>query len=338
MYARPLGPGAQLVPLEPWRAAEFLANLDRCRTHIAPWVAASFVATDLASAETVLRRYWQAQAQTGAGIHGIQLDGVLVGGVMFVSLDPETGVAEVGCWLEPAAEGRGLVSRAIAVLIDWAFRERGIRRIIWHTRSANVRSINTARRLGLSFDSADEAGDAHAEPMEIWAVTADEWYGRRDAGEGASAASVASVASSDEEQVDAVGVEFLDAFTNADGRKVDLGTLESLFVPGAVIVGAADPARVESVTEFLAPRQELLTGGELTDFREWETSRTTAVSENVAQRLIRYAKSGTRQGVSFTGGGTKGMQFLRTPAGWRITGITWSDDAAAGGGGGGGGE
>ncbi len=320
MYARPLGPGAQLAPLEPWRAEEFLAHFDRCRAYITPWVGRNFVATDLESAEAVLRGYWDAQALTGAGIHGIRLDGVLVGGVMFTSIDAASGVAEVGCWLEPAAEGRGLVTRAVGLLIDWAFRERGLRRVIWHTLSANTRSIATARRLGLTYQEADGSGD---EPAEIWSTTPEDWFGRRDAG-----AEEAADAASDEDRIDALAATFFDAFTNADGREVDLGSLESMFVPGAVVVSHAEPVKVETVEQFLTPRQKLLTSGELVDFREWETSRTTLVSGNVAQRLVRYAKSGVLRGDAYTGSGTKCIQLLRTPAGWQITGITWSDDTS----------
>lgn len=329
MYARSLGTGAELTPLEPWRAAEFLANLDRCRAHIEPWVGRSFLATDLESAEAVLRRYWDAQALTGAGIHGIRLDGVLVGGVMFVSIDAASGVAEVGCWLEPAAEGRGLVTRAAGLLIDWAFRERRVLRIIWHTLSANARSISTARRIGLTYQEADGSGD---EPMEIWSTTPEAWFGRLGAATDEAtgeATDAATDAASDEDRIDALAAAFFDAFTNADGREVDLGRLESAFVPGAVIVSHGEPVKAESVEQFLTPRQKLLTSGELTEFREWETSRTTLVSGSVAQCLVRYAKSGVRHGSAFTGSGTKSIQLLRTPTGWRITGITWSDDSSA---------
>jgi RimJ/RimL family protein N-acetyltransferase len=323
MYARSLGPGAHLAPLEPWRAPEFLANLDRCRSHIEPWVSRSFVATDLESAEAVLRRYWDAQARTGAGIHGIRLDGVLVGGVMFVSIDTATGVAEVGCWLEPAAEGRGLATRAVGLLIDWAFGERGVRRIIWHTLSANARSIAAARRLGLTFQEGDDSAD---EPMEIWSITPEEWFGRRT-GEAADVVDAADV-TSDEDLIDALSAAFFDAFGNVDGRKVDLGTLTSSFLPGAVVVSHGEPVKVESLAEFLSPRQELLTSGELIDFKEWETSGTTLVFGNVAQRLVHYAKSGVRHGAPFSGSGTKTMQLVRTAEGWRISAIAWSDDSA----------
>ncbi|MDH6462535.1 hypothetical protein M2302_002715 [Micromonospora sp. A200] len=70
MFALPLTGSAELRPLPPWCAEEFLAHLDRAREHIAPWVGASFVATDLDSARTVLRRYadlevWSVLADEG---------------------------------------------------------------------------------------------------------------------------------------------------------------------------------------------------------------------------------------------------------------------------------
>ncbi len=181
MFAVPLGPGAALRPLPPWQATEFLANLDRARDHIAPWVGASFVATDLASATAVLQGYADRTARDDGGIWGIWLDDVLVGGVMFVSFSTATGSCEAGCWLEPAAQGRGLIVQAMQVLLAWAFDERGMNRVEWHTNAANVRSIATARRLGLSLDgtlrqalrSPDGAVD-----LEVWSILAQEWNTR----------------------------------------------------------------------------------------------------------------------------------------------------------------
>ena len=112
MFALPLADSAVLRPLEPWQAEEFLAHLDRAREHIVPWVSPSFVARDVGEARAVLQRYADKRAQDGGGIWGIWLDGLLVGGVMFVSFDTALGVCEAGCWLEPGAQGRGLITRA----------------------------------------------------------------------------------------------------------------------------------------------------------------------------------------------------------------------------------
>ena len=56
----------------------------------------------------------KAAADTGR-LYGIWLDGLLVGGVLFRTMDVARGLAEAGCWLEPAAVGKGLVTRAVRV-------------------------------------------------------------------------------------------------------------------------------------------------------------------------------------------------------------------------------
>ncbi|MEU5943258.1 GNAT family protein [Micromonospora sp. NPDC047548] len=178
MFALPLTETAQLRPLLPWHADEFLANLDRAREHISPWVASAFVATDLDSARAVLSRYADRWARDAGGIWGIWDGGTLVGGVMFVSFDATLGVCEAGCWLEPAAEGRGLVTRAAGRILDWAVNERGIQRVEWRTNARNARSIAVARRLGMRRDGTLRQvypGPAGRIDIEVWSVLAGEW-------------------------------------------------------------------------------------------------------------------------------------------------------------------
>jgi RimJ/RimL family protein N-acetyltransferase len=186
VFSIPLAPGADLRPLEPWRAPEFLANIDRCRDFIAPWVGPTFVATDLPSAREVLQRYADRQAHDNGGIFGIWLNGTLVGGVMFVAFDARGGSCEIGCWLEPDATGRGLVTLAAGVLIDWAVRERGILRVEWQTVAGNGPSIRVAQRLGMTRDgvmraaAAPQAGRERAD-LEIWSLLASDWLARPNA-------------------------------------------------------------------------------------------------------------------------------------------------------------
>ena len=71
MFAPPLADDAELRPLEPWHAEEFLANLDRCREHISPWVGASFVATDAGRRPHGPAGYADRWARDDGGIWGI---------------------------------------------------------------------------------------------------------------------------------------------------------------------------------------------------------------------------------------------------------------------------
>ena len=178
MFAIDLGGGAELRPLEPWQAPEFLAHMDRAREHVDPWIPWASLSTDLESATATLQRYADKQAQDAGRIWGIWLDGTLVGGTMFVTFDARGGVCEAGCWLEPAATGRGLITRSVRLTLDWAFRVRGMYRVEWRCRPDNTASSNVARRLGMSLDGVLRGAFLYGgvrHDTQLWAITAPEW-------------------------------------------------------------------------------------------------------------------------------------------------------------------
>jgi RimJ/RimL family protein N-acetyltransferase len=183
MYAISLGDdGAELRPLEPWHAQEFLAHLDRGREFIGQYISFGSRETDVESARALLTRYAEKHAADSGSLHGIWLDGKLAGGVLFRTFDAQQGTCEVGCWLEPAAAGRGLVTRAMRVLLDWAFDERGMHRVEWYAASANQPSVNVARRLGMTRDGVLRESHLHRgtrQDIEIWSVLAPEWRAAR---------------------------------------------------------------------------------------------------------------------------------------------------------------
>lgn len=181
MFAITLAEGAELRPLEPWQAEEFLAHLDRARATVDPWIPWASASTDLPSARATLQRYADLAARDAGRLHGIWLDGTLVGGTMFVAFDAVAGSCEIGCWSEPAGQGRGLVTRAVEHLVDWAVRVRGIHRVEWRTRPDNVASRNVARRLGMRVDGVLREGYPYRGvryDTEVWSVLAPEWTAR----------------------------------------------------------------------------------------------------------------------------------------------------------------
>ncbi|MDX3264469.1 GNAT family protein [Streptomyces sp. MI02-2A] len=183
MYEISLGDdGAELRPLEPWHAEEFLAHLDRGRDFVTEHIPFGAGATDVASAREILQSYADKRAADGGSLHGLWLEGKLVGGVLFRVFDAAGGTCEVGCWLEPDGTGRGLVTRAMRVLIDWAIDERGIQRVEWYASSANIPSINVARRLGMSRDGVLRQRFLYRgvrQDTEVWSVLAPEWRAAR---------------------------------------------------------------------------------------------------------------------------------------------------------------
>ena len=120
---------------------------------------------------------------------------------------------------------------------------------------------------------------------------------------------------------------FFAAFTSGPDSAARLDALRQAFLPEAVIVRACggEPA-VYGVDSFIAPRQALLSGGALVDFREWELSGRTELFGDIAQHLCSYAKSGVQDGTPFSARGMKTLQFVRTSAGWRISAAAWDDE------------
>jgi hypothetical protein len=120
---------------------------------------------------------------------------------------------------------------------------------------------------------------------------------------------------------------FFAAFVSGPDVATRLDRLREILLPQAVIVRTcgSEPT-VYDVEGFIAPRQALLSGGTLSDFREWPLPGRTDVFGDVAQHVCCYAKSWTHDGERFTGRGLKTVQLVRTSAGWRISAAAWDDE------------
>lgn len=181
MFAHPLGDGLVLGHLEPWHADEFATAVDRAREHLAPWIPFAHTVTDVDKARNFLQRMADARAGDTRHCFGIWQDGCLVGGALFGLFDTRNQICELGVWLVPQAQGRGVITRATDHLIDWAIRTRGMQRVAWHTDPRNSRSRAVAVRLGLTVEGVRRSSHVVAgqrQDEEIWSVLAAEWLAR----------------------------------------------------------------------------------------------------------------------------------------------------------------
>ncbi|WP_328540575.1 DUF4440 domain-containing protein [Streptomyces sp. NBC_00344] len=126
-------------------------------------------------------------------------------------------------------------------------------------------------------------------------------------------------------EIDVATAEFFDAFDNRGGKAADVARIRRLVLPSGVIVKTGPEFEVYTVDAFIEPRQRLLTDGRLVEFSEWEISEQTEIAGDIASRFGEYRKSGILDGEPFEGGGTKTIQFVRTPEGWRIAAFAWYD-------------
>jgi RimJ/RimL family protein N-acetyltransferase len=181
MFSLRLDDTAELRPLEPWQADDFAAAVDRARDHLRPWIPFASRVVDVESARQLLQRFANKQADDSGAIYGIWVEGALRGGTLFRTFDTSMGVCEIGVWLDPSVEGRGLIQRAVTHMIDHAVRARGMKRVEWRCAPANERSKAAAARLGMTYEGTLRSSfviDGRRLDSEVWSVLADEWLAR----------------------------------------------------------------------------------------------------------------------------------------------------------------
>jgi RimJ/RimL family protein N-acetyltransferase len=70
--------------------------------------------------------------------------------------DEGDGRAEIAYGAHPWARGRGIMTRALELLLSWGFEEVGLRTVIWWANRGNWASRRTAWRLGFTCDGTLE--------------------------------------------------------------------------------------------------------------------------------------------------------------------------------------
>lgn len=104
--------------------------------------------------------------------------GRLAGNVSLNSIDAVYSEADIGYFLGKEFRGRGIMTLAIRAIIDIAFEEYGLHRIMLQCAVDNLPSNNVAKRLGMRFEGCHKGRlilrDGYHDSNE-YAVLAEEW-------------------------------------------------------------------------------------------------------------------------------------------------------------------
>jgi RimJ/RimL family protein N-acetyltransferase len=109
---------------------------------------------DMAGAVKLAER-WRSRAADGRlrqYVVSSQQSSPAVGLVSLVLQDPaDPWLADIAYWLLPRGRHRGLVTRAVRVLLKWAFEQSDVRRVALYTKEGNEPSERVALRCGFRF-------------------------------------------------------------------------------------------------------------------------------------------------------------------------------------------
>jgi ribosomal-protein-serine acetyltransferase len=156
-----------------------------------------------ANHERLARRGWAAEPPTPEGtrsflegsgrawLEGAELpvaiaipakEGWQLVGTAGLRINRYTQAGDAWYWIDAAFEGRGLVSRAMTILLDQAFGPLGLARVTVHTEAANQRSRAVAARLGFTEEGLHRQAIAirgQRRDEVVYGLLADEWRAHR---------------------------------------------------------------------------------------------------------------------------------------------------------------
>lgn len=154
-----LGNGARIRPVADEDVPALFRLIDEHRDHLRAWMPW----LDGTRQEEDVREWAEAErakAEEGKAVQFVILEERGHAGVIgFNEVDWQHSQAEMGYWLAASRQGRGLVIRAAAELVRWAFAELGLNRVAICVATGNERSRAVPERLGFRHEGTQREAE-----------------------------------------------------------------------------------------------------------------------------------------------------------------------------------
>jgi len=151
-----LGEGVSMRPMHLEDTDELHRTIEANSSHIGRWL--PFAEQPYERTAAHVRRSVR-DFEAGRGLSMVVLDqGRLIGAVSLVDPSREHGFTGVGYWLAEEAQGRGIMSRAVAVTVERAFDLYGFARVEIRVAAGNDRSRAIPERLGFRREGSLRSG------------------------------------------------------------------------------------------------------------------------------------------------------------------------------------
>lgn len=171
----------QLKPLEETDAALIFQTIDRDRTYLEEWLPfVPFTQTEEDSL-AYIRAVYATPESYREMVYCMLLEQQFVGliGLKFNPSDKINRKTEIGYWLSEAYQKRGIVTRSVKRLLEYAFDELRLNRVQINCAVGNTKSSNIPKRLGFTFEGVTRDGELEADgsfvDIEVYSLLKQEW-------------------------------------------------------------------------------------------------------------------------------------------------------------------
>ncbi len=179
MFQWTVAPGLEMRLFQAEDAEAVFAIVERNRRHLRewlPWIDRTRSARDIRVfiEEVVLPQYAASQGPQAA----IWLEGGICGSVGCHPIDWANRHCSLGYWIDAAQQGKGIVTRCCAAMLDYLFRDAGLHRVTIQCGTGNLRSCAIPQRLGFTREGvlreAEWVNDRWVD-LVLWRMLAQEW-------------------------------------------------------------------------------------------------------------------------------------------------------------------
>lgn len=152
MFNYQIDDSLHLALLETRDAEALFALIDRNRDYIGQWLKFPSMTLSVDDSKAFIERTRLRYAKGDGYWIGIWEGSQLVGSIGYLYIDQDDRKTEIGYWLGQEYEGKGIITRVIQVLIQYAFNHLNMNKVEIGAASNNARSRAIPERLGFQFE------------------------------------------------------------------------------------------------------------------------------------------------------------------------------------------
>ncbi|MFZ0960974.1 MAG: GNAT family protein [Terriglobia bacterium] len=178
MLTHSFADGAELRLLQPQHADELFKLIDQNRSFLRQWLPDGDVQKSLDECKKAIKSSLDHLAANTGFTLGIWWEGRLVGIIGAGLIDWENHSAMIGYLLAESYQGKGLMTGACRVLVDYLFCELKLHRIEIRCATSNPRSCAVPKRLGFLREGTlrqAQAFDDTYHDLEVYGLLAQDW-------------------------------------------------------------------------------------------------------------------------------------------------------------------
>ena len=111
-------------------------------------------------------------------IFEIWYDKTFAGLIGFKEIDKANSKLEIGYWLDKKMTGKGIMKRAVQKMIEFAFVEMKINRVMIKVASGNIRSLAIPKKLNFIFEGIERDGEylnLKFHDLEVYSLLKKDW-------------------------------------------------------------------------------------------------------------------------------------------------------------------